>query len=61
MLGKFFVTTFSVLLIWVFLKTKAEPKKDLNNFEKFLWCLIFVMIQSIFIACMIMIIYNIWR
>ena len=56
-----FITTFLVLLAWTFVKATPDWKNNHTTIYKVLHCLTFMMVQSVCIAGIIMIIYNIWK
>ena len=61
MFYKIFTTTFLVFLIHVFFKAKPEWKDNSGTSYKVIFCIFFMLAQSIIIASIIMIIYNIWN
>ena len=58
---KFFVTTFLILLIKTLVKAYPEWEDKHGTFFKVLFCLLFMLIQSVGIAAIVMVIYNIWK
>jgi len=60
MFYKFFVTTFLIMLIWTVVKAHPKWQDDTANPMKVLFCLVFMLTQSVVIAGIIMVIYNIW-
>lgn len=61
MFYRFFVTTVMLFLIYISVKAKPEWKDNKGNIYKAMFCLVFMCVQSLFIAGFAMIIYCIWR
>lgn len=61
MFYRFFVTVFMLFSIHIIFKAKPEWEDNSATTKKVLFCLVFMLIQSVVIAGLAMIIYSIWR